>query len=63
MGLEIFPFLIFTESLASLLVPNMEIITGLGRSCRKCSQGSEEQAAQSFHSMDWVASDLKDHLV
>lgn len=33
-----------TQSLASLLSPNMEITAGLGRSGRKLSQGSKEQA-------------------
>lgn len=48
-----FAFLIFTESLALLLLPNMENMTGLGRSCGtlECSQGSKEQAAQSFQSI------------
>lgn len=41
--LEVFPFLIITESLASLLLPNMEIMTGLGRSCRALKAQRKKQ--------------------
>lgn len=37
-----------TQLLASLLPPNMEVTAALGRSGRKCSQGSKEQTAWSF---------------
>lgn len=40
MRLEVSPFLIVTESLASLLLPNM---TGLGRSCRALKAQRKKQ--------------------